>query len=101
MKGSAAAIDLSIKTGELHSIIAIHKQAESMRSYTVDIDASQRPSRLRFARNFNVAVPFIDRNVAKGRGAKITVRTNDRAITSDALAALYATRSGPFFIQAA
>jgi benzoate-CoA ligase family protein len=52
-----------------------------MRGNTVDIDASERPSRLRFAPNFNVAVPFIDRHIAEGRGSKIAIRANDGAVT--------------------
>jgi len=87
MRGITTAIDQIIKKGELHTAIDIYKQAEPMRSNTVDIDASQRPSRLRFAPNFNVAVPFIDRHIAEGRGTKIAIHTHDRAITYDALVA--------------
>ncbi|MEQ8695296.1 MAG: 2-aminobenzoate-CoA ligase, partial [Bauldia litoralis] len=35
-----------------------------------------RPA-LRFADRFNVAVPFIDRHVAEGRGEKAAIRTLD------------------------
>jgi benzoate-CoA ligase family protein len=52
-----------------------------MLSHTVEIDTSARPSRLRFAEKFNVAVPFIDRHVAEGRGAKVAIRTVDGAVT--------------------
>lgn len=52
-----------------------------MQSHTVEIDASGHPSRLRFAEEFNVAVPFIDRHVAEGRGAKVAIRTIDSAVT--------------------
>jgi len=34
-------------------------------------------ARLEFSENFNVAVPFIDRHVDEGRGAKIAIRTVD------------------------
>ena len=52
-----------------------------MLSHTVEIDTSERPSRLRFAPNFNAAVPFIDRHVSEGRGAKIAIRTSDSTTT--------------------
>lgn len=52
-----------------------------MMSHTVEIDVSERPSRLRFATEFNVAVPFIDRHIAEGRGAKVALRTIDGAVT--------------------
>ena len=50
-----------------------------MRSNTVEIDTAQRPSRLRFAPRFNVAVPFIDRHIVEGRGAKTAIRTSHMA----------------------
>lgn len=81
------AIDPIIQKGEIHTNISIHKQVEPMRSNTVDIDASERPSRLRFAPGFNVAVPFIDRHIAEGRGSKIAIRTNDGAVTYKELVA--------------
>lgn len=58
-----------------------------MLSHTVEIDTSERPSRLRFAPNFNVAVPFIDRHISEGRAAKIAIRTSDSAIRYADLAA--------------
>jgi benzoate-CoA ligase family protein len=58
-----------------------------MRSNTVDIDAFGRPSRLCFASSFNVAVPFIDRHIAEGRGSKIAIHTNDGAVTYNELVA--------------
>ncbi len=56
-------------------------------SSTAAIDASQRPSRLRFAPNYNVAVEFIDRHISEGRGAKAAIRTADSAVTYAELAA--------------
>lgn len=56
-------------------------------SNTVEIDASKRPSCLRFAPEFNVAVPFIDRHIAEGRGAKVAIRTIDEVVTYADLAA--------------
>ena len=54
---------------------------------TAGIDASERPSRLRFAPNYNAAVDFVDRHIAEGRGAKIAIRTTDSAVTYAELAA--------------
>jgi acyl-coenzyme A synthetase/AMP-(fatty) acid ligase len=58
-----------------------------MLSHTVEIDTSEHPSGLRFAPNFNVALPFIDRHISEGRGAKIAIRTSEGAITYADLAA--------------
>lgn len=58
-----------------------------MLNHTVEIDASECPSRLRFAKEFNVAVPFIDRHLSEGRGAKVAIRTHDSAVTYADLAA--------------
>ncbi|MEZ5176380.1 MAG: benzoate-CoA ligase family protein [Acidimicrobiia bacterium] len=41
--------------------------------HTVVADAEQ----LTFAPTFNVAVPFIDRHTAEGRGSKVAIRTNN------------------------
>src|SRR5262245_28738363 len=46
-----------------------------MLSNAVEIDTAWQPSNLRFAARFNVAVPFIDRHVDEGRGAKAAIRT--------------------------
>jgi acyl-CoA synthetase (AMP-forming)/AMP-acid ligase II len=53
----------------------------------VEGDASEQPSRLRFPPNYNVAIAFIDRHIAEGRGAKVAIRTADSAITYAELAA--------------
>ena len=58
-----------------------------MLSHTVKIDTSERPARLRFSPNFNVAVPFIDRHISEGRGSKTAIRTSDSAVTYAELAA--------------
>ena len=52
----------------------------------IEADASERPSRLHFAPNYNVVVAFIDRHIAEGRGAKVAIRTADSAITYAELA---------------
>ena len=54
---------------------------------TAGIDASQRPSRLRFAPRYNVAADFVDRHISEGRGAKAAIRTADSAVTYAELAA--------------
>ena len=53
----------------------------------LEIDAAERPSPLRFPPNYNVAVAFIDRHIAEGRGAKVAIHTTDSAITYAELAA--------------
>jgi benzoate-CoA ligase family protein len=58
-----------------------------MQSKTIEVVAAERPSRLRFAPNYNVAVPFIDRHIAEGRGAKAAIRSNDSAVSYAELAA--------------
>ena len=45
-----------------------------MRDHTVAVDAAQTPTALAFADNFNVAVPFIDRHIAEGHGARVAIR---------------------------
>ena len=58
-----------------------------MSSNTVEIDTRQQPSRLLFAPRFNVAVPFIDRHVVEGRGAKTAIRTIQGDVSYAQLAA--------------
>jgi len=58
-----------------------------MQSHTVEIDASERPSGLRFAPDYNVAVSFVDRHIAEGRGDKVAIHTADNAVTYSDLAA--------------
>jgi benzoate-CoA ligase family protein len=53
----------------------------------VTVDRSQTPSALRFAPGFNVAVPFIDRHVPEGRGAKVAIQTQAGDVTYAELAA--------------
>jgi benzoate-CoA ligase family protein len=45
-----------------------------MRDHTLSIERSVEPARITYAPVFNVAVPFIDRHLAEGRGAKIAIR---------------------------
>ena len=58
-----------------------------MDEHTVAVDAAQTPSALAFAEVFNVAVPFIDRHLAEGRGTKVAIRDADGDVTYAALAA--------------
>ena len=48
---------------------------------------AETPTALTFADVFNVAVPFIDRHVAEGRGAKVAIRDAAGDVTYAALAA--------------
>ena len=45
----------------------------------VTVDRSGDVSKLDFSPRFNVAVPFIDRHLAEGRGDKVVIRTTDGA----------------------
>jgi benzoate-CoA ligase family protein len=57
-----------------------------MDARTVTVDRSQSPARITFAPGFNVAVPFIDRHVAQGRGPKVAIRSVERDVTYAELA---------------
>jgi benzoate-CoA ligase family protein len=46
-----------------------------MHDNTVAIEPGSASGRIRFASRFNVAVAFIDRHLAEGRGGKIAIRT--------------------------
>ncbi len=48
-----------------------------MKDHTVEVTRGSESPALRFADRFNVAVPFIDRHVAEGRGTKTAIRTLD------------------------
>jgi benzoate-CoA ligase family protein len=57
-----------------------------MRDDTVIVDRTARPTRLDFAARFNVVVPFIDRHLEAGHGARIAIRTAAEEVTYTALA---------------
>ena len=57
-----------------------------MRDHTVAVDATQTPTALSFADTFNVAVPFIDRHLVEGRGARVAIRDAEGEVTYAALA---------------
>ncbi|GAB4356000.1 MAG: benzoate-CoA ligase family protein [Gammaproteobacteria bacterium] len=46
-----------------------------MQDHTVEVDLSGSEPKFRYAENFNVAVPFIDRHLAEGRSDKVVIRT--------------------------
>ncbi len=54
---------------------------------TVAVDRSTVPATLEFAPVFNVVVPFIDRHLAEGRGAKVAIRGGFEDVSYDVLAA--------------
>ncbi len=57
-----------------------------MDDHTVAVDGTRTPSALAFADVFNVAVPFIDRHVFEGRGAKVAIRDAGGDVTYAELA---------------
>ena len=61
--------------------------ATVMDDHTFALDAAQTPTGLTFAETFNVAVPFIDRHLAEGRGAALAIRDAGGDVTYAALAA--------------
>jgi benzoate-CoA ligase family protein len=58
-----------------------------MQGTGVRIDRSHVPSTLTFEPGFNVAVPFVDRHLAEGRGRKVAIRCRDGEVRYDELAA--------------
>ncbi len=57
-----------------------------MHPQSVTVDRSRSPARLTFAPGFNVAVPFVDRHLAEGRGAKVAIRAAEGEVTYAELA---------------
>jgi benzoate-CoA ligase family protein len=57
-----------------------------MESTGLTVDRSQTPPALSFAPGFNVAVPFVDRHLAEGRGAKVAIRSAAGEVTYAELA---------------
>jgi len=58
-----------------------------MASTGVTVDRSSSPAALAFDAGFNAAVPFVDRHVPEGRGAKVAIRTAACEVTYAELAA--------------
>ncbi len=44
-----------------------------MTKNTISVDSSVRPATIGFSSSFNVAVPFVDRHIEEGRGAKAAI----------------------------
>src|SRR5512138_3114555 len=57
-----------------------------MKVSTLSIDRTQSPARIKFEPGFNVAVPFVDRHVAEGRGPNVAIRSAERDVTYAELA---------------
>src|SRR5512138_1744841 len=57
-----------------------------MKVSTLSIDRTQSPARIKFEPGFNVAVPFIDRDLDEGRGAKVAIRSAAGEVTYAELA---------------
>src|SRR5258708_6693542 len=57
-----------------------------MRDNTVVAEQNVQPTALRFARRFNVAVPFIDRHLDEGRGGQVAIRSAVEDVSYAALA---------------
>ncbi len=57
-----------------------------MPDHVVVVDRAAEPPTLRFPRRFNVAVPFIDRHLAEGRGSKVVIRSREGDVTYGELA---------------
>ena len=57
-----------------------------MQDNTVAIEPGPECCQIRFATRFNLAVPFIDRHLAEGRGAKVAMRTATEDVTYAELA---------------
>jgi hypothetical protein len=72
--------------GVISDPLNLNQKAGRVTQSPIEADASERPSRLHFAPNYNVVVAFIDRHIAEGRGAKVAIRTADSAITYAELA---------------
>lgn len=53
---------------------------------THTVDRSRSPARIAFEPGFNVAVPFIDRHLAEGRGPKVAIRSAAGDVTYAQLA---------------
>ena len=57
-----------------------------MGDHTVTLDTSRDPAGMGFSAVFNCAVPYIDRHLDEGRGARIAIRTIDQEVTYAELA---------------
>ena len=65
-----------------------------MRDNVVNVDNSTSPATLQFSAEFNVAVPFIDRHLEEGRGAKIVIKVHGGGEVTYAALAEKVNRAG-------
>jgi len=65
-----------------------------MADHTVTVTPGNDGARLEYSETFNVAVPFIDRHIADGRGSKIAIRTLDGHVVTYSELARSVNRSG-------
>ena len=70
-----------------------------MMDHTCKIEGSEQNPVVRFAENFNVAVPFIDRHLGEGRGNKTMLTTATGETVSYAQLADSVNRCGNVLLQ--
>ena len=57
-----------------------------MHASSVTVDRTHSPARIDFAPGFNAAVPFVDRHLREGRGARLAIRSAEGDVTYAELA---------------
>ncbi len=57
-----------------------------MKLESLTVDRSRSPAEIAFGPGFNAAVPFVDRHLAEGRGAKVAIRSASGEVTYAELA---------------
>ena len=65
-----------------------------MQHNTVSIDQSVFPAKIEFSKQFNVAVPFIDRHLEEGRGDKVVIQVHGGGKVTYATLAEHVNRAG-------
>ena len=70
-----------------------------MEDNTVAVDSSVSPTKIEFAPNFNVAVPFIDRHLDEGRGEKIIINVHGGGVVTYVTLAEHVNRAGNALIN--
>ena len=68
-----------------------------MKDHTVEINPGGSEEDIIFAPVFNVSIPFVDRHLEEGRGAKVAIRTNHNEAVSYSELAANVNRCGNFF----
>jgi benzoate-CoA ligase family protein len=67
---------------------------KKMADHTVTLDTSTSPAGISYSDNFNVAVPFIDRHLAEGRGTRVIIRQHGGGTVTYAELAENVNRAG-------